>query len=155
MVRRGEIPERVRNLVFLGVNESGIFSFQQAEARLQKFSGSGELLWEKDFIDLPALKGVYEEYLQEAKTQERFIPQLSYARGIHVYEEGAAILLQTAEQNPVTVLWVSNSGEDIRLIEYPEVEKSFLLRFRIAPDRQTILFVDSMEPTIYRAEYPV
>lgn len=141
--------------VCLGTNESGIFSFQSAYAVLQKFTETGELLWEKDFINLPSLEGIFEKFVNDATDEDRYMPLLNYCSGIHSLQNGTAILLNTVEEKPVTILWVSNDGSDVQVIEYPDVEHSFLLRFRIAPEQEAILFADSMEGKVFKADWPV
>jgi hypothetical protein len=155
IIKRGGVPNYMQNRVSIGANESGIFSFQNTSAILQKFSLDGVLLWERD-LKIPSVDGVFENFLKEANEQDRYIPELNYSRGMHVYEYGAAVLINTPEDKPTTVVWVPNDGNNIRVVEYPDIDNSiFILRFRVAPEHNSIFFVYSFEGKVFRATWPI
>lgn len=157
VIRKGEIPNFMKNKVLLGVNESGIFSFQTAHAVLQKFSLDGVPQWERD-LKIPSVEGVFENFLK-VNREQNYIFLLAYARDMHVSEYGAAILIETLENQPVTVAWVPNDGDNIQIIEFPHIEKpseiAYPFRFRIAPGHHTIFFTNSLEGKVFKSFWPI
>jgi hypothetical protein len=89
--------------------------------------------------------------------QNRYIPSFYYASFIHVTDHGAAILLNTADDYPETIAWVPNDGDHIQLVEFPVLKNPAIppLKFRIALEQQTVLFSNSREGVVYRANWPI
>ena len=157
IVNAGNLPNEMYHKIFIGYNDTGIFSYQRATANLQKFDMTGDLLWEKKII-LPEQEILFEKFKQELFGQDRYIPELSYARGVHVTKEGIAIMLNVPVGNSVKVLWVDNLGENIHIVEYPSLirnESFFLLRFRLAPEIGYILFTNSREGVVFKSKWPL
>ena len=60
-------------------------------------------------------------------------------------------LLSVPEEEPVTVAWVSNSGEDLTVVTFPGIENKMLgLAFTISTDGSYMFFVDALEGKLYR-----
>jgi len=155
IIRRGGIPNYMRNSVFLGTNASGIFSFQETTALLQKYSNDGELHWEMD-LKIPSQEMLYEEFMEEFnEVGDRYIPSYSYAHGIHTLDQGTAILLNTASGKPVTVAWITNDGSQVSYFEYPEIENTSIIRFRVNIKKNTIFFINPIEGYVYKSDLPL
>lgn len=154
-IRRGQIPNYMKNSLFLGANESGIFSFLSANALLQKYSVDGEFIWEKD-LNIPSVDGVFDHFLKQNQEQE-FIFSLTYAHDMHVNEYGTAVLLNTIEDKPTTVAWIPNDGKNIRIIEFSDIDRHplFGLRFRVAPGQNAIFFINGLEGKVFRSHWPI
>lgn len=154
-IQKGEIPNFMQNRVHIGANSSGVFSFQDANAILQKYSREGKLQWERN-LKISSVEEVFEDFLQ-ANKKGKYITPLTYTYGMHAMEEGIAILLNTTDDKPITVAWVPNDGHEIRVVEYPGIDRpsQIPLRFRVAPEKEAIIFVNSMEGKIMRADWPI
>src|SRR5690625_3254452 len=57
IIERGKIPNFMKNKVYIGANESGIFAFQNTKSLLQKYTLQGQLQWERD-LKIPPIEGV-------------------------------------------------------------------------------------------------
>jgi len=155
IIRRGRIPNYMKNSIFLGTNASGIFSFQETTALLQKYSNDGELLWEID-LKIPSQEMLYEEFMEELnEVGDRYIPSYSYAHGIHTVDQGTAILLNTSSGNPVTVAWITNDGSQVSIFEYPDIENTSIIRFRVKIENNTIFFINPIEGYVYKSDFPL
>ncbi len=156
MIRSGRLPNYMLNSISLGANESGIFVFQQVNAVLQKYHFNGELVWERN-LKIPPVDGVYEEFLRKVNEQERVLPQLYYGHGLHAIEEGVYLMLNTPDDKPITMIWIPNDGNDIQVIEFPDIERdpNFPLRFRVAPDSGFIFFVKSLDGEVLSSAWPI
>lgn len=157
LIRRGRIPNWMKNSLLTGSNEEAIYSFQNAMLVLQKYNLEGELLWEID-INIPSAEEIFENYL-EINREQNFIFPLMYAYDMHVLEFGAAILLRTIENKPASVLWIPDDGKNIQLIEYPGVNRPddalSIFRFRISPEQKSIFFINSSEGEVTRSIWPI
>ncbi|SHE30834.1 6-bladed beta-propeller protein [Fodinibius roseus] len=155
IIERGEVPNYMKNSVQIGANGSGIFCFQNTKAILQKYTLEGQLQWERD-LKMPMVEGVFEDFLKENK-KGKYITPLTYAYGMHVMENGTALLLNTTDEKPITVSWVPNDGHDIQVVEFPSIVRpsQLPLRFRVVPGQKEILFANSMEGKIMSAEWPI
>jgi len=157
-VLSGQIPEMMRNQVILSSNKSGVYSFQQSNALLQKFTHSGELEWELD-LGIPATEGVYEQFLEANKAiadrGQEMVSMLQYAAKIDTTDNGVALLLNTVDPNPVTVLWVPDDGSEIQEIQFPGLEtaESRPRSFTISKEESTIYFAGTMEGIVYNSEW--
>ncbi|MDZ7680982.1 MAG: 6-bladed beta-propeller [Fodinibius sp.] len=155
----GNIPAMYKNKVMLGSNKTGIFSFQQATAVLEKYSHSGELLWSKN-LKVPAIDGLFEQILAENKEridQDEFLLSFSYSAGLSTNEKGAAILLNVSNDQPTTVVWVPNDGHKITVVRFMDVmESSELgLNFSVGYHGNDVFFVNFQRGKIYKAEWPI
>lgn len=157
MVENERLPNSMYHKIFLGYNDTGIFSYQRATANLQKFNLAGDLLWDFTF-KLPEQDMLFENFKRELFEQDRYLPELTYSRGVHVTDEGIAVLLNVPVNNSIKILWVDNDGNNKQIIEYPEIKRDddfFLLRFRLEPENNLILFVHSLEGIVYKAHWPI
>lgn len=158
-ISSGHIPAMYKNRVLLSSNKTGIYSFQQTTAILEKYDNSGKLIWQKD-IKVPAIDGLFEKLFEEnrarMKNEEMLLP-FEYADGIAANEKGVAVKLNLFEGEPVTIVWVPNDGGDLTIVTFPELKKisPVPLRFAIADDGSHILFTDILEGKIYKADWPL
>ncbi|MGF1670149.1 MAG: 6-bladed beta-propeller [Balneolaceae bacterium] len=156
---RGEIPAMALNFVILTSSSSGIFLFQQTTRKLEKYSLSGEILWEKE-INIPAQDDLFDEVARKnkaigLKNERRHM--FVYARAIEAYEEGVAVLLNMPEGFPVTVAWGSSDGNETSLISFKGLEQeefAFPGSFSISHKNKRIYFLNNQEGIIYKAEWP-
>lgn len=157
-VLAGQIPEMMRNQIILSSNNSGVYSFQQSNVLLQKFTHSGELEWELD-LGIPATEGVYEQFLETNKAiadrGQEMVSMLQYAAKIDTTDNGVALLLNTVDSNPVTVLWIPNDGSEIQEVQFPGLEsaESRPRSFTISEEESTIYFGGTMEGIVYNSEW--
>lgn len=156
----GEIPPVFINMVSLGHSSTGIYSFQQTTGMLEKYSHAGELLWNRQ-LNIPAQTDLFDQISMRNKnidTQEESYQLFHYAWDMSVNEEGVAILLNMPEEEPITVAWLPEDGEQIQLISYADLGREVLSHFgsfSISPDNTRIYFLNSQEGIIYEADWPV
>jgi hypothetical protein len=155
----GNIPAMDENNVLLSSNESGIFSFQQTTATLEKYSQSGSLLWQKN-LRIPEVEELFDYLFQENKSRldsGKPLLQFAYAHGISANDEGVGVLLNVRGGQPVTIAWVPNNGNDLTVVTYKGLEhpSPIPLRFAISLDGSHILFGNTLEGKIYKANWPL
>jgi hypothetical protein len=161
-ISSGRIPARLKNSVIFSSNQSGIFSFQQTTAMLEKYSYSGDLIWDKK-LEIPAQEGLFDHMFREnTDRMNRGLPaqySFNYGNDIQANENGVAILLNVLDDQPVTVVWVPNNGESVTVVAFHGVENiqpfRVLRHFTISDDESFIFFVRGMDGEIYRAEWPL
>ncbi|SHE30125.1 hypothetical protein SAMN05443144_1012 [Fodinibius roseus] len=154
----GQIPAGSQNEVLLGSNQSGIFSLQQTTALLEKYARDGELIWQRS-IKVPAIEDLFDRLFEENRrriNRDDFLLEFIHARRMATNEGGVAILLNTLENQPVTVVWVTDDGQDGTIVSFPEIDNDLLgLTFTISADGSYIYFSDALDGELYRAEWPV
>lgn len=156
----GEIPDIFLNSVVLGSSSSGIYSFQQTTGKLDKYSYSGDLLWEKN-LKIPAQNDLFDQIVR--KNQERDKnnepPHLfNYAKAVDAHENGIAVLLNMPEEYPVTVAWVSNDGIRMDVVTYRGLDQEklgYLSSFSVSPSDKRAYFLNSQDGIIFEAEWPL
>ncbi|MEX2395811.1 MAG: hypothetical protein WD491_02250 [Balneolales bacterium] len=141
------VPDYMLNYVSVSSNQTGIFSFQQATAMLEKYTYSGELVWAKN-LKVPAIEDLFESHFNNN------IPFFNYSEDIHANEEGVAILLQVIEDEPATIVWVPNDGGNINVVSFPNVKKQ-QRSFTIAHNESYVYFVNTQDGEISRATWPL
>lgn len=156
----GRVPAFMQNQIILSANRSGVYSFQQTSALLQKFSHNGEMEWELD-LEIPATEGIFDQFVERNKMMsdrgQGNLIMLQYAADIEATEDGVAILLNTLETYPVTVAWISNNGSEIEEIQFPGLD-SFEARprsFTLSDSGDSIYFTAAMDGSVYRADWPL
>src|SRR5699024_3043315 len=151
------IPDMYKNNVLLASNRTGIFSFQQTTAILEKYSTSGDLLWEKN-VQVPAIVGLFEKLFEEnssrIKSDTMLLP-FAYANAIAANEHGVAIKLNLLQEQPVTIVWVPNDGKELTVVTFEDLEKSPPVPLRLAISDSDIFFSNTLEGKIYRADWPL
>lgn len=159
-VSAGSIPDYYKNSVILNSNQSGLFVFQQTTAVLEKYSHSGEHIWSRN-LEFPVQQGLFDHMFEvNADRLNRGLHigynyGFNYAISTYATEEGIAVLLNVFEDDPVTIAWITNSGEEISMVSFHGIEHQ-PGKFAISsvPDQPIILFVDSIEGKIYKANWP-
>ncbi|MFO8029768.1 MAG: hypothetical protein R6U28_07890 [Cyclonatronaceae bacterium] len=155
----GEIPEVFVNSVFLGSSGSGIYSFQQTTAILEKFDDQGEMIWSKK-LKIPAQEGMFDSIARENRERVKLneVPQLFYyARSLDVHDEGVAILLKTPSDHPLTVAWGSSDGSQFEVVEYHGIENEEIGNFgsfSVSPADSRAYFLNAQDGKIYEAVWP-
>jgi len=159
--KKGEIPEISKNGVMLENSSSGIYAFQRITGKLQKFSYSGALLWEKS-LKLPVQEKLFVQIAEkniERGDRDRMPTMFTYAWSIDANDHGVAVLLNMPDQEPLTVAWVPDDGTGMDVIifrEFNELNIQFPgLLFTVSLDNQRVYFVDYPSGTIYQAEWPI
>lgn len=135
-ISSGNIPARFKNKVLLSSNQTGLFSFQQTTAVLEKYDDSGEIIWRKN-IKVPAIDGLFDELFEENRERLKsgeMLLSFVYADGISANDKGVAIKLNQFEGESVTIVWAPNDGKELTVITFPELKKPYPvpLRFAIA-----------------------
>lgn len=154
-ISSGNIPEIMKNRVLLGANATGIFSFQQTTAVLEKYSHSRDPVWQKK-INISALDGLFDQIFNMHSQDNRNSPAPSfhYAKRMSVTPEGVALLLHVLDDQPVTVAWVPNDGEEVTVVTFPEI-KNQPGTLAVTEDHAFIFFVDALNGNIHKAEWPL
>ncbi|MFU8811457.1 MAG: hypothetical protein ACNA78_00745 [Balneolaceae bacterium] len=155
----GRVPAFLQNQVLLSANRSGIFLFQQATAQLQKYSHSGQLIWEKS-LRLPATEGVFEQFVENNKTLADMgrpnLLMLHFAHEIQATEAGIAVLMNTTEAHPVTIAHVSNDGKLFKTVTFPTLQNETKPnRFWVSLPQKAVYMLHVAGGDIYRAPFPI
>lgn len=153
-ISAGRVPAFMQNQVALSSNNTGVYSFQQTTGILQKYSHSGELEWEKD-LKVPVTDGLFEQFLENnerAMAGGRMV-MLFYAMHMEAFDGGVAVLLNTVEDNPVTMAWIPDDGGPGVLITYPEIG-SKATAFSVDARNSVIYFINSLEGEVHKAAWP-
>lgn len=156
-ISSGEIPAGARNDVLLSSNGTGVFSFQQSTAKLEKYDFSGKLIWQKN-LKVPPIDGLFERLFEENRVRIKggeMLLSFSYADGISANEDGVAVKFNLFEGQPVTVAWVPNDGEKTAVVTFPKLKNLYpvSLRFTISDDGSHILFSNLLEGKVYIADW--
>lgn len=157
---KGEIPAIFLNFVFLESSSSGIYSFQQTTGILEKYSHSGDLIWEKN-LKIPVLNDLFDRISREnpERISRGEYPRLFiYAKTMNANENGVAVLLNTPEGNPVTVAWVPDDGSRLDVITFPGLDQEefgFLGSFSVSVADGRAYFLNVQDGIIYKAEWPI
>jgi len=149
--------------VLHGHNDTGIYVFHMASAELEKYSHNKELIWHRS-LKVPSQEGFFERMLEHdagrisAGRPTQF--GYNYGQDMVVLEDRVAILLHVPEEQPVTVVWVSNNGDRTGQLTYPGIENGPLpfgqpRNFAVAEDRSEIFFLRVTDGEIYRAHWPL
>lgn len=154
----GKIPPNMINRLILDSNDSGLFSFQQATAVLQKYSHSQKLLWEIDLSDIPATEGIFDRFIE---INQSFVDRgmrnmfmIQYASDIAVADSGVFILINTTPDQPSTVVWVSNQGDRVVSAYLPENENFNPDLITVSHDATAIYLGDRMEGVVVKLVWP-
>lgn len=157
---RGEIPDVMANLLLLANSSSEIYSFQQTTGVLEKYSHTGELIWDKQ-LNIPAQSNLFEwisRHNQQAGTGNESYRLFHYAWAIDANEYGVALLLHLPEEEPVTAAWMPADGGEIKLVSFPRLNSEVLGlfgTFTVSPDNSRVFFLNNQDGIIYEAEWPV
>lgn len=158
---RGEIPEIFVNFMMLSHSSNGIYAFQQTTGILEKYSRSGELIWEIN-LKRPVQEGMFRHFADENRESVRSgEPALrldNYAKAMDANEEGVAIVLNTLEKNKATVVWVSDDGENLAEIIYHGIENDqigLVDTFTFSPEDSRAWFLNQQDGEIYSADWPL
>lgn len=158
---RAEIPKFLVNLMMLGHSSNAIYAFQQTTGILEKYSRSGELIWEKN-LKRPVQEGMFRQFAEENKESVRSGEPAShlynYAKAMDANEGGVAILLNTLEIDHATVIWVSDDGENLVEIKYHGIENDqigLFDTFSFSPENSRAWFLNRRDGKIYAAEWPI
>jgi hypothetical protein len=155
----GKIPPNMINRLILDSNESGLFSFQQATAVLQKYSHSHELLWEINLSDIRAAEGIFDRFIEInqsfADRGMRNMYMIQYASGIAVADSGVFLLMNTIPDRPSTVVWISNRGERVVSAYLPEDDKFKPDLITVSYDGTEIYLGSRMEGIVTKLIWPI
>jgi hypothetical protein len=156
-ITSGEIPAMYKNNVLLSSNNTGLYSFQQTTARLEKYDFSGKLLWTKN-LKVPAVDDLFERLFDENRSRiknSKMLLPFVYADGISASKKGVAVKLNLFANQPLTVVWVPNHGKRVTVVTFPELKNLSPVphRFAISDDHQKIFFVSTLEGKVYEASW--
>ncbi len=156
----GEIPEISLNMTALSGSSPAIYSFQQTTGVLEKYSLTGELIWDKQ-TRIPAQDELFERIARHnlnVDTSTEWYQPFIYAWTIDANEYGVALHLNVPEEEPVTAAWIPADGSEMKLISFPGLnsEVSGLFgTFTVSPDNSRVYFLNNQDGVIYEAEWPV
>ena len=157
---RGEIPDIMLNLVILSSSSNAIYSLQQTTGVLEKFTHSGEQVWELE-LNIPGQEGLIEHIAQhniEAGRSNGRRQRFIHARAMDANESGVAILLNMPDDKPLTIAWISVEGNTIDLIEIEGISLDFsgsMVGFTVSPDGRHAYYLDPNIGSIYKIEWPL
>jgi len=156
---RGEIPDKLVNLVMLSSSSNAIYSMQQTTGILEKYTHAGEQVWEK-VLNIPAQRNLFDQIAQYNKEfgldNGRRI--FMYVRAMDAREGGVALLLNMPDDRPLTIAWVSKYGNTIDLIEVEGITldvHGFMEGFTVSPDGQWAYYLERDTGIIYQFKWPL
>jgi len=156
----GEIPDIMLNLVMLSNSSNAIYSLQQTTGVLEKFTHSGERVWELE-LNIPGQEGLMDRIAQhniEAGRSNGRRERFLHARAMDANEEGVAILLNLPDDQPLTIAWVPADGNKIDLIEIEGISLDFsgsMVGFTVSPYGRHAYYLEPNIGTIYKIEWPL
>lgn len=156
----GEVPDIFKNLVMLGSSADAIYSLQQTTGVLEKFSHSGERVWEME-LNLPGQEGLMDQIAQqniEAVKNGEPTQLFMHARVMDATDDGLAILLKMPENHPTTIAWVpaDGSGMDLMSIESLDLNtRRFMGIFVLSAKDQTAYYLERETGTVFQFEWPL
>lgn len=156
---RGEIPDVMANLLLLASSTSAMYSFQQTTGILEKYTLSGELIWDKH-LNISSQKELFSQisdHNRNADPKNHAYQLFHYARALDANDQGAAVLLNMPEGKPVTAAWVPVDGSGVNLITFPGLsadEFGLFGSFAISEDNTRAYFLNIQDGIIYEAEWP-
>jgi len=157
---RGEIPDIMANQILLANSSSALYSFQQTTGNLEKYTLSGELVWEKN-LEIPSQGDLFEtiaDHNRNADAKNQPYKFYQYARALDANDQGAALLLNMPEGKPVTAAWIPADGSGVKLVAFPGLsadEFGFFGPFAVSEDNTRVYFLYNQEGVIYEADWPV
>ncbi|HKL15062.1 MAG TPA: 6-bladed beta-propeller [Halalkalibaculum sp.] len=157
---RGENPGIFKNLVMLGSSSDGIYSLQQTTGVLEKFTHSGERVWELE-LNIPGQMGLMYQIAQhniEAGRSNGPTQMFMYALAMDTTEEGVAILLNMPENQPTTIAWVPEEGRNVDLITIESLdpdELGFMEMFALSAENRTAYYLERETGTVYKFDWPL
>ncbi|MCC5906912.1 MAG: hypothetical protein JJU13_11930 [Balneolaceae bacterium] len=157
---RGEIPDILMNLLLLTSSSSGIYSFQQTTGILEKYTRSGDLIWEKN-LNIPSQGELFDqiaEHNRNVNMENQGHQLFHYAWALDSNDQGVAILLNMPEGEPVTAAWIPASGNELHLVTFPGLETDgfgLFGMFAVSEDNSRVYFLNNQMGIIYEAEWPV
>ncbi len=121
-INRGLIPDELRNNVLpVFSNERSLWVLFQTEPKIQKYSETGSLLFEKE-ITLPEFDRIKEYFFRMNKeAPEATFFDLQYFLSGRVIDEELWVLLNIPDDNPSVMLVISEDGEIDRKIIFSDV----------------------------------
>jgi len=155
----GEIPAIFVNMVAMASSSSAIYSFQQTTGMLEKYSHSGELIWDKH-LNIPAQAELFErisEYNRQSDQGNEPYHFFNYAWSLAANEKVVAVLLNMPEDLPVTVAWIPADGSELHMVAFPGLSREvfrFFGTFSVSPDKSRFYFLNIPDGIIYEAEWP-
>jgi DNA-binding beta-propeller fold protein YncE len=150
--RAGEIPDMMKNHVTLFSENQSLYLFQQAYGILEKYDMSGNLIWNKEFL-LPEMELIYNHIAERNLEAETPSIILEYVSGITTIDNGIALMLSTRDLTSPVLIWVSNDGQNQRIIRFPSLEMN-PNRIAATPDGSYLFLLNSTEAEVYRVEWP-
>lgn len=155
----GKIPPNMINRLILGSNDSGLFSFQQATAVLQKYSHSQELLWEISLSDIRATEGIFDRFIEInqsfADRGMRNMYMIQHASDIAVADSGVFLLMNTIPDRPSTVVWVANQGDRAVSAYLPKEDNFNPDLITVSYDGTEIYLGSRMEGIVTKLTWPI
>jgi hypothetical protein len=156
---KGEIPDILLNLVMLSSSSKAIYSLQQTTGVLEKYTHTGEQVWEKE-LTIPSQRNLFDQIAQYNKESgsESGHRLFIYARAMDSLEDGVALLLNMPDDQPLTVIWVPEDGSTINLVEVEEITldvHGFMEGFTVSPDGQIAYYLERDSGTIYQFKWPL
>lgn len=154
---KGEIPDIFMNLVLLGSSSSGIYSFQQTTGVLEKYSHSGDLIWQKE-ITIPAQDDLFDQISRHNQQEDQNNHLFTYAKAMDARKDGVAILMNMPEDSPAAACWVSQDGSEMNVITYSDIDKEVgfgMGSFTVSPADKRAYFLNSRKGIIYEANWPL
>ncbi len=159
---QGEIPDIFLNLVMMTSSASGIYSFQQTTGKLEKYSHSGELVWQKD-LKIPAQNDLFDQIARKnqligMENEPRHL--FKYATSIDANENGVAVLLNMPDGDPVTAVWVPEDGKRMDVLTFSGLEQEEFRFFEsgiftVNPTGSRAYILNTQDGIIYKAEWPL
>jgi hypothetical protein len=157
---KGEVPDIFKNLVMLGSSADAIYSLQQTTGMIEKFSHSGERIWQMN-LNIPGQSELMDQIAQhnmEAVKNDEPTQLFIHAHAIAATDQGVAMLLRMPKNHSATIAWVptDGSGVDIITVESSDVSpRGFMGMFALSAEDQTAYYLERETGTVFQFEWPL
>lgn len=156
----GEVPDFLNNLVMLGSSADAIYSLQQTTGVLEKFSHSGERIWEMN-LNIPGQDELMDQIAQHnIDAVKNGVPTqlFIHAHAMGATDKGVAMLLRMPENQSTAIAWVpaDGSGVDLITIESLNVNpRGFMGMFALSGEDRTAYYLKQETGTVYQFGWPL
>lgn len=154
----GEVPDNFKSLVMLGSSADAIYSLQQTTGMIEKFSHSGERIWQMN-LNIPGQSEVMDQIAQhniDAVKNGEPTQLFIHAHAMDATDQGVAMLLRMPENHPTTIAWVPADGSGVNLITAKSLDvnpRGFMGMFALSAEDRTAYYLELETGTVFQFEW--
>ncbi len=109
-ISNGEIPDALKNAVYLAHHGDSYYAFLRGYARVQKYSRSGQLLWDRK-LPFPFLDSIFEAAVQRNKEiNGPVLINPTYIHDIKAADDGVYLMMRSIEDQNQQLVWINEEG---------------------------------------------